>query len=374
MVESNELTLSPRKIRAILQDPEKCAQAINLQYVTDQEPGIVRVKKGDEFEYVKNKRRLRNKLDLNRIHQLAIPPAWREVWICSLANGHLQATGIDSKNRKQYKYHPLWSKLRNQTKFYRLYDFGLALPIIRQQLQKDLSRRGLPVEKVLATVVWLMSQTSIRIGNSVYEKLYESFGLTTLKDKHVNITGNRLTFRFKGKKGIAHNISISNPHLARIVKQCRDIPGKELFQFYDEEGNHRRIESGMVNDYIKSITGNDFTAKDFRTWAGTVQALIALLTTSGAENKTEIKNNVLQAVEQVAAHLGNTRAICKKYYIHPLIIDLYENNLLEKYLADETNPLRSDQNHDLTDDLTDEEKILMKILNIEKVKSICVQH
>jgi DNA topoisomerase-1 len=378
MVESNELTLSPRKIRAILQDPEKCAQAINLQYVTDQEPGIVRVKKGDEFEYVKNKRRLRNKLDLNRIHQLAIPPAWREVWICSLANGHLQATGIDSKNRKQYKYHPLWSKLRNQTKFYRLYDFGLALPIIRQQLQKDLSRRGLPVEKVLATVVWLMSQTSIRIGNSVYEKLYESFGLTTLKDKHVNITGNRLTFRFKGKKGIAHNISISNPRLARIVKQCRDIPGKELFQFYDEEGNHRRIESGMVNDYIKSITGNDFTAKDFRTWAGTVQALIALLTTSGAETKTEIKNNVLQAVEQVAAHLGNTRAICKKYYIHPLIIDLYENNLLEKYLADETNPLRSDQNHDLTDDLTDyltdEEKILMKILNLEKVKSICVQH
>lgn len=374
MVESNELTLSPRKIRSILQDPEKCAQAINLQYVTDQEPGIVRVKKGDEFEYVKNKRRLRNKLDLNRIHQLAIPPAWREVWICSLANGHLQATGIDSKNRKQYKYHPLWSKLRNQTKFYRLYDFGLALPIIRQQLQKDLFRRGLPVEKVLATVVWLMSQTSIRIGNSIYEKLYESFGLTTLKDKHVNITGNRLTFRFKGKKGIAHNISISNPHLARIVKQCRDIPGKELFQFYDEEGNHRRIESGMVNDYIKSITGNDFTAKDFRTWAGTVQALIALLTTSGAETKTEIKNNVLQAVEQVAAHLGNTCAICKKYYIHPLIIDLYENNLLEKYLADETNPLRSDQNHDLTDDLTDEEKILMNILNIEKVKSICVQH
>lgn len=374
MVESNELTLSPRKIRSILQDPEKCAQAINLQYVTDQEPGIVRVKKGDEFEYVKNKRRLRNKLDLNRIHQLAIPPAWREVWICSLANGHLQATGIDSKNRKQYKYHPLWSKLRNQTKFYRLYDFGLALPIIRQQLQKDLSRRGLPVEKVLATVVWLMSQTRIRIGNSVYEKLYESFGLTTLKDKHVNITGNRLTFRFKGKKGIAHNISISNPRLARIVKQCRDIPGKELFQFYDEEGNHRRIESGMVNDYIKSITGNDFTAKDFRTWAGTVQALIALLTTSGAETKTEIKNNVLQAVEQVAAHLGNTRAICKKYYIHPLIIDLYENNLLEKYLADKTNPLRSDQNHDLTDDLTDEEKILMKILNLEKVKSICVQH
>lgn len=378
MVESNELTLSPRKIRSILQDPEKCAQAINLQYVTDQEPGIVRVKEGDEFEYVKNKRRLRNKLDLNRIHQLAIPPAWREVWICSLANGHLQATGIDSKNRKQYKYHPLWSKLRNQTKFYRLYDFGLALPIIRQQLQKDLSRRGLPVEKVLATVVWLMSQTSIRIGNSVYEKLYESFGLTTLKDKHVNITGNRLTFRFKGKKGIAHNISISNSRLARIVKQCRDIPGKELFQFYDEEGNHRRIESGMINDYIKSITGNDFTAKDFRTWAGTVQALIALRTTAGAETKTEIKNNVLQAVEQVAAHLGNTRAICKKYYIHPLIINLYENNLLEKYLADETNPIRSDQNHDLTDDLTDyltdEEKILMKILNLEKVKSICVQH
>src|SRR5690606_2734874 len=176
--------------------------------------------------------------DLHRIQSLAIPPAWEQVWICALANGHLQATGLDSCNRKQYKYHPLWQSLRNHTKFFRLYEFGQTLPIIRQQLQRDLSLRGLPLEKVLATVVSLMAETSIRIGSNIYEKLYDSFGLTKLKNKHVKIDGNELKFIFKGKKGIAHNISINNKRLSRIVKQCKDIPGKELFQYYDEEGNH----------------------------------------------------------------------------------------------------------------------------------------
>lgn len=368
MSDVNEVKLSYRKIKTILQDPQKCAQAVNLHYVSDQSPGIIRVKRADAFEYFKSKRKVRNNPDLNRIRQLAIPPAWRDVWICSFDNGHLQATGIDSKNRKQYKHHPLWSTLRNQTKFYRLYEFGKALPTIRKHLHKDLARRGLAVEKVLATVVWIMSQTSIRIGNSAYEKLYQSYGLTTLKDQHVKITGSHLAFHFKGKSGIAHKIRLDSPRLARIVKQCRDIPGKDLFQFYDEDGSHRRIESGMVNNYIKSITGNDFTAKDFRTWAGTLQALTALSAMPAATTKKEMKINILGAIEQVATYLGNTPAVCRKYYVNPLIIDLYERRRLSNYLKDENK--NSDQHHE---QLTDEENLLMVILQPEQAQCIKLQ-
>ena len=275
-----------------------------------------------------------------------------------MENGHLQATGTDLKGRKQYKYHTLWNVLRNQTKFYRLHEFGKVIPIIRQQLEKDLSLPGMPIEKVLAAVICLMEQTSIRVGNNVYEKLYGSFGLTTLKNKHVTIAGNKIQFVFKGKKGIAHNISIKSQRLAKIVKQCRDIPGKELFQYYDDEGHHKCIDSGMVNNYLKTITGQSFTAKDFRTWAGSLKALLEFKNLAQCEGIAERKKNIVVVLDKVAKHLGNTRAVCKKYYVHPLIIELYENNNLQPYFKQLDKLIRGGK---LTS-LTCEETILMKIL------------
>jgi len=368
---SEDISLSRRTIKSIKSDLQKTAEAVNLIYVNDQQPGIYRIKKGDEFHYRLGQKALRDKTILERIKKLAIPPAWENVWICSVENGHLQATGFDVKKRKQYRYHPLWNSLRNRTKFYRLHEFGKAIPLIREQVEKDLSLKGLPVEKVLAAVVCLMEQTSIRIGNSLYEKLNGSFGLTTLKDKHVKITGDKMQFIFKGKKGISHNVSLKSKRLAKIVKACRDIPGKELFQYYDHEGNHKCIDSGMVNSYLQSITGKDFTAKDFRTWSGTVHSLIAFNeiiicatpeeTAPKSLTKTDIKHNILTVLDHVAEHLGNTRTVCKKYYVHPAIIELYENNRLHLYL----NQLDDIQTKLIDDRLTCEEQLLMTILEKE---------
>ncbi len=330
---SKKKTISPKKIIAALNDPRKSAQAINLVYARDNQPGISRIKKGKEFYYYIGKKKLRNKAALERIKKLVIPPAWKNVWICQLENGHLQATGIDALNRKQYRYHNSWNSFRNTTKFYRLHEFGKTVPDIRKHVKKDLAKPGLPVEKVLATIVDLMEQTSIRVGNNSYEKLYGSIGLTTLKDKHTSISGDKIRFIFKGKKGVAHNISLKNKKLARIIKQCRDIPGKELFQYYDNEGNHKAIDSGMVNDYLKSITGKDFTTKDFRTWIGTVKALGAFKKLEVTETKVQIKQNMIKVLDEVAAHLGNTRAVCKKYYVHPVILELCESNTLHEYFS-----------------------------------------
>jgi len=360
----SDIKISSKKIKAILHDVEKSAKAINLIYVQDTQAGINRVKKGEAFHYYLGKKQLRDEETLNRIKSLVIPPAWENVWICHLENGHLQATGVDVKNRKQYKYHSLWNALRNQTKFYRLYEFGKVLPSIRKQLEKDLSLPGQPVEKVLALVVSLMEQTSIRVGNSAYEKLYGSFGLTTLKDKHVNVSADNIQFVFKGKKGISHNISITNKRLAKLVKQCRDIPGKELFQYYDVDGNHKTIDSGMVNGYLKAITGEDFTAKDFRTWAGTVHALTEFGGIDAAETQTQIKNNIVMVLDRVAEHLGNTRTVCKKYYVHPAIVKLYEDNNLHAYL----NKLTKKESKN--NELNSTEKLLMTILENEGL--VCI--
>jgi len=355
----DEITkLSKKKIARIINDPLKTAAAGNLVYVTDAEPGIIRIRKGKTFDYTSGNRKIKDKDELLRIKKLAIPPAWENVWICMFPNGHLQATGVDVKVRKQYRYHPLWNSIRNLTKYYRLHEFGKALPSMRLQLEKDLSLPGLPVEKVLAAVVSLMERTHIRIGNSFYEKLYGSFGLTTLKDKHVAISGNAMRFTFKGKKGVAHDISIKNKKLANIVQKCRDIPGKELFQYYDENGGRKCIDSGMLNDYIRKISGSDFTAKDFRTWAGTLQALLAFKELGPAENAAESKKKIVEALDRVAKDLGNTRNVCKKYYVHPAMITMYENNDLEKYIKQ----LDAIETNGHTADLTPEEKILMKIL------------
>ena len=355
------LQLPKRKIRSILGDPEKSAQAVNLIYVHDNTPGIRRVKTGKSFNYVlEDTNPITDDDNLKRIKSLVIPPAWESVWICDLPNGHLQATGIDVKKRKQYRYHPLWNSLRNHTKYFRLYQFGKVLPSIRLQLEKDLSLPGLPVEKVLATIISLMERTNIRVGNSMYEKLYGSFGLTTLKDKHVAIAGNSLNFTFKGKKGVHHDISIKNKKLSKIVKACRDIPGKELFQYFTADGERKSIDSGMVNDYIRKISGGDFTAKDFRTWSGTLHAFLAFKELGFFETATEAKKKVLEALDKVSKHLGNTRNVCKKYYVHPAIVSLYEDKSLEKYLH-QLDKIEVDDN---TAGLTAEEKIVMKILEI----------
>lgn len=349
--------LSKRKLRSILRDEEKTAMAANLVYVSDKDEGIERRKKGDKFEYYYKGELIRDDEELLRIRHLVIPPAWERVWICKKENGHLQATGYDTKNRKQYRYHPHWNALRNHTKFYRLYAFGKALPQIRLQLKKDLDLPGLPQRKVLAAIVSLMEGTSIRIGNAFYEKSYGSYGLTTLKDKHVKFNGSSVTFHFIGKKGVDQKINFKNRKLVQIIKKCRDIPGKELFQFYDEEGNRQCIDSGTVNNYIREISNADFTAKDFRTWTGTLQALESLRSIGDFESQTDAKRKVVQALDLVSQKLGNTRTVCKKYYVHPLVLSLYENQSLEKYYK----KLEGAEEDDKTS-LNAEEKVLMKIL------------
>jgi DNA topoisomerase-1 len=296
-----------------------------------------------------------DKNQLLRIKKLVIPPAWENVWICALPNGHLQATGIDLKNRKQYRYHSAWTEFRNQTKFYQLLAFGRTLPEMREQLQKDLSKPGLPLEKVLATVITIMQETSIRVGNNMYEKLYGSFGLTTLKDKHVKINGNTVRFCFKGKKGIYHEIHLKSRKLAQIVKQCRDIPGRELFQYYDEGGEKKAIDSGMVNEYIKNICCDEFTTKDFRTWMGTVYAIEAFKELGDGETEAETKNKIVKALDIVAKRLGNTRAVCKKYYVHPAIPELYSKKELERFF--DTTKRNSESKN-----FTEAESILIEIL------------
>ena len=355
---AGNIVIGKRKIKQLKNDPALTAKAADLVYVSDSQPGIRRIKKGNHFYYLLNEIRLKDKDHLQRIKSLVIPPAWEEVWICALANGHLQATGLDVKKRKQYRYHPVWNILRNQTKFYRILAFAKVLPAIRLQLEKDIAQPGLTQEKVLATAVSLMERTNMRVGNQFYEKLYGSFGLTTLKDNHVKINGSQMQFSFKGKKGVYHNVNIKSRKLAKIIKQCRDIPGKELFQYYNEQGERKSIDSGMVNQYIKNISGDDFTAKDFRTWTGTVNAFLAFKEIGFFESETESKKKITEAIDKVAESLGNTRTVCRKYYVHPAIITLYENKSLEKYFKE----LDKIEVNDNAADLTPEEKIVVKIL------------
>src|SRR4030095_307406 len=349
-----EFKVSKRKLKGLLHNTAKSAELINLVYVSDKDAGIARVKRGRSFDYIKDGKRIKDETELSRIKQLVIPPAWENVWICSLANGHLQATGFDVKKRKQYRYHPLWCDFRNQTKFYHLLAFGKKLPGIREQLEKDLAQPGLTLGKVLAAVIMIIQETNIRVGNNMYEKLCGSFGLTTLKDRHVKINGNSVKFCFKGKKGIYHEIDLKSAKLARVVKQCRDIPGRELFQYYNESGERKSIDSGMVNEYIKDTCGDHFTTKDFRTWTGSVNALEIFKEMGCCDAETEIKKNIVQAIDIVAKRLGNTRAVCKKYYIHPAIVDSYANKQLENFF--QVNGDRSETR------LSEAEHILMKIL------------
>lgn len=350
--------ISHKKLLKIDKDYEQSASLVNLVYVLDSSPGIHRIKVRKKIVYVFEEKEIKNKEQLERIKKLAIPPSWENVWICPHKNGHLQATGLDLRKRKQYKYHRLWQVLRNQTKYHRLFEFGAALPALRLSIEKDISKKELTKQKVLATILSLMERTYIRIGNSAYEKSNGSYGLTTLKDKHATIEKHTVTFSFKGKKGVEHTISLRNKKIAKIVKDCRDIPGRELFQYYDEDGTRKSIDSGAVNQYIKDKTGQDFSAKDFRTWAGTLHALHALRSVNDAITEAERKKNVVEVLNVVSEKLGNTRTVCKKYYVHPGLIQLYEDDQLNSYLK-ELDKIEKDDNQS---GLTAEEQVLMQIL------------
>ena len=354
----NILQLSHNDFLKIDKDYIKAAKKADLLYVNDKEDGIMRIKKGKSFTYIYNNNTLKDKTELERIKKLAIPPAWTKVWICAKENGHIQATGFDVRNRKQYRYHQLWHLLRNETKFHRLYEFGKLLPSIRLKLEEDYAKKELCEEKVIATVISLMERTYIRIGNNDYEKLYGSYGLTTLKDKHVKINGDKVVFSFKGKKGVFHNITLRNRKLAKTIQACRDIAGKELFQYINEAGERKSIDSGAVNRYIKDAAAADFSAKDFRTWAGTLNIIRAFKSMETATCDADCKKNIVAALDEVSKKLGNTRTVCKKYYVHPGIIKLYEEQNLSKYLKELDNIEKEDN---LTG-LTSEEKVLMKIL------------
>jgi DNA topoisomerase-1 len=285
------------------------------------------------FKYLRaDGRVIRHPSELKRIAKLAVPPAWTDVWICPDPRGHLQATGRDARGRKQYRYHPDWRACRDETKYDRMPAFAAALPRIRARTTADLGRPGLPREKVLAAVVQLLEKSLIRVGNEEYAKSNRSFGLTTLQDRHVSVRGETVRFEFRGKSGVRHSINVSGRRLARIVRNCRDLPGQELFQYIDDNGDRRRVDSGDVNEYLQEIAGQDFTAKDFRTWAGTVLACAALREMS-ADTKARASKNVLQAIDAVAGVLGNTRAVCRKSYIHPAIIDAYVDGSMEAALA-----------------------------------------
>ena len=311
-------------------DPKEAAACAGLTYVSDEEPGIRRRRAGKGFTYKWPDGRTVTEDDtLERIRRLAIPPAYRDVWICPDPEGHIQATGRDDKGRKQYRYHPRWTELREGTKFGRMLEFCRALPRIRQRVDQDLSRRGLQRDKVLATVVRLLETTLIRVGNESYARENRSYGLTTLRDDHADIAGSEIRFSFKGKSGKEWNVALKDRRLARVVRACQDVPGEELFQYVDEDGQRRAVTSGDVNDYLRAATGQDFTAKDFRTWAGTVLAAMALKEFESFDTRTKAKRNVTRAIEQVAARLGNTASVCRKSYVHPEILDAYlEGDLL----------------------------------------------
>ena len=305
-------------------DPRRSAITAGLHYTTDSRPGYRRVKHGSTFRYFDaHGRTIRDRVELARIRALVIPPAWRDVWICSDSRGHLQAVGRDARGRKQYRYHPKWRVVRDETKYHRLIGFAEALPAIRARTARDLRNPQPTRNKVLAAVVQLLEKTLIRVGNDEYARANQSFGLTTMRDGHVAVNGGRVRFTFRGKSGVEHDIQLDDRRLAQAIKACRDIPGYDLFQYIDEDGERHAVGSSDVNAYLKAITGEDYTSKDFRTWAGTVLAAQMLQELSTFQSDAQAKRNIVRAVESVASRLGNTKAVCRKCYIHPAILEAY---------------------------------------------------
>ncbi|GAA4271980.1 DNA topoisomerase IB [Aquimarina gracilis] len=321
---------NPKWLEQIITTPETVIDQLNLVYVNDKKLKIIRQKKKKGFLYLLNGRPVSTKTDIDRINRLVIPPAWDEVRITTLENGHLQAVGRDLKNRKQYRYHPLWNKIRNQTKFYKMTVFGKQLPKIRAKVDKDLEQQGWPKIKAIALIIRLMEETHIRIGNEQYAKRNKTYGLSTMRTRHVTLEKEKIKFEFVGKRGKKHSVTLRNKKLTRLVQQCEEIPGWELFQYYDEEGKKQGIESGMINDYLHNICGDLFTAKDFRTWSATIIFFETLMELGTKTNEKQIQRNTLIAYDTVAKHLGNTRNVCRKYYVHPFVVSAYQDSTIKK--------------------------------------------
>lgn len=310
---------------AIQPDPVESALASGLRYVTDAAPGIARKRRGQSFTYLNpDGTSVKDKATLERIRSLVIPPAWENVWICTRPNGHLQATGHDAKGRKQYRYHPDYRAFRNLTKYDKMLVFGKALPRIREAVERDLQLTGIPKERLLAAVVRLLDCTCIRVGNEEYAQTNGSFGLTTLRDDHADINGPHIRFRFRGKSGVERDLNLKDARLAKIIKRSQDLPGEELFQYVDDDGEPHPIDSSDVNDYLRQISGEGVTAKDFRTWHGTRYMLAELAAIGPATSETDAKKRVVTALKSTANHLANRPATCRNYYIHPAVLDVYK--------------------------------------------------
>ncbi|MDB5774706.1 MAG: topoisomerase [Herbaspirillum sp.] len=315
---------------------KRTAQQNGLRYVSDADTGYRRVGKSKEYFQYRDPdgRPVRDKEVLARIKALVIPPAWTEVWICRWPNGHIQVTGRDARRRKQYRYHPRWRSVRDEAKYDRMIGFGEHLPEIRRRVDQALALPGLPREKILAAIVYLLEATMMRVGNDEYARANRSFGLTTLRNRHVQIEGSEVEFHFRGKSGVQQTVKLRDPRMARIIRRTRDLPGQDLFQYVDENGERHAIGSADVNDYLRSLTGEDFTAKDFRTWAGTMLAAAALHACEASESAAQAKKNVVQAIEDVSRKLGNTPSICRKCYVHPAVIESYLDGTLTEALLE----------------------------------------
>lgn len=337
--------------------PAQAATAAGLRYLPDTKPGLTRKPAGKNFKYYNAKgEQVTDERTLERIKKLVIPPAWTQVWICPSPNGHIQATGRDLKGRKQYIYHPEWQQNRSQSKFSRMLAFGKMLPAIRQQIEVDLKKPALNRQKITAIALNLLDQTLIRIGNKSYARTNKSYGLTTLRDRHVTISGSEIKFEFVGKKGVAHSITVHDRKLAQLVKKCRDIPGYDLFQYYDENGDRQTLDSGDVNTYLKEVTQTDFSAKDFRTWGGTVRMIACLEQMLDENPELEKEKTVKEAFKVVAKGLGNTPTVCSKYYVHPEIINMFRDDRLMNFLK------KHDAAKTTTSYLSPTEELVMKML------------
>jgi DNA topoisomerase I len=328
-------------------EPERSARAAGLRYVTDERPGITRRRRGRGFQYVApGGETIADRDERARIEGLAIPPAWTDVWICPSPNGHIQATGRDARGRKQYRYHPRWREVRDETKYHRMAGFARALPRIRRRVDRDMRRRALSRERVVAAVVRLLDETTIRVGNEEYARENRSFGLTTIRPQHVDVNGDRIVFRFRGKSGRVHDVEVEDPRVARVVRRCEELPGQDLFQYVDEDGDIVDVTSDDVNDYIREAAGADFTAKDFRTWTGTVLAAWTLDELAGGE--TPPKKQLVAAIESVAQELGNTPAVCRACYVHPDVINAHLDGTLKAGLGRKAGQALTQERHRLS--------------------------
>jgi DNA topoisomerase I len=349
----------------VVTDPTEVAEDAGLRYVSDDQPGYTRKPKGDDFEFFDTDgKAIRDETRLLRIRRLAVPPAYKDVWICPSPNGHIQATARDARGRKQYRYHERWREARAENKYDRMLVFGQALPKIRRRVNKDMGLRDLPRNKVLATVVHLLGRTFIRIGNEEYARENKSFGLTTMRDRHIDVKGAKLSFSFRGKSGVQHEIDVNDRRLANIIRKLQDLPGQDIFQCEDEAGEVRNITSQDVNDYLAEITGEEFTAKDFRTWAGTVLTAMALSAQGPAENETQAKENIKVAIAAVAKILGNTPTVCRKCYVHPVVLESYLDGDMIEGLKQKTEETLSEN----LEDLRAEEAAVMSFIQAKLAK------